>query len=88
MSQMPREKAEWKTVVRVAPVVDDKSSWASASLLRLLSARGSLKSQDFPPFTLDTRITDQADKQCLHGGSDYSDIGDYEGATASCTSPA
>jgi hypothetical protein len=67
--QMPREKEEWKAVVRVAPVVDAKSSWASASLIRQLSACGSLQSQDFPPCTLDTRKTDQADKECLHGGS-------------------
>jgi hypothetical protein len=87
MSQMHIEKEEWKAVISVAPIVDAMSSWASASLLRQLSACGSLQSQDFPPFTLDTSITDQADKKCLHGGSDHFYTDNYAGAMPSFTSP-
>jgi hypothetical protein len=56
-------------MVIVALIVDAMSSWTSASLIRQLSAFGSLQSQDFSPFTLDTRMAEWAEKECLHGGS-------------------
>jgi hypothetical protein len=66
MSQMPREREDWKAVVSVAPIVDAMSSWASASLIRQLSACGSLQSQDFPPCILDCTQDDRPGRQeCL-----------------------